>query len=342
MKIVIPVLGMGRSGGERVLSKLATELVKLGNEVFFITPESDDGPYYPTDANILYCKRSTHSIKMIRLFMTLLHLWFECRKLKADIVLANYHLTAYIAVMLLTKKQRFYYVQAYEVNFSGSILRKFVAYVTYFLPLNKIVNSESLLPKHFNDYVAVVPAGIDYDLFYDAELPNIENIINVGLVGRLEPYKGTKEVLYTLSQYIRDNKLEDKVQVNIAVYLPNINFNIKNINHYTIGSDEELADFYKKNDIFIATGLIEDGAFHYPCAEAMTAGCLVISNYAPLANTSSVLKMGTFSEYQLILALDKCLENQSNVSLWVRENQHAMKDFEWSNIGAKFFECIRT
>lgn len=340
MKIVIPVLGMGRSGGARVLSKLATELVKLGNEVFFVTPESDDGPYYTTDAKIHYCKRSTHCIKIIRLFLNCFNIWFECRKLKADIVLANHHLTAYIAVMLLTKEQRFYYVQAYEVNFSKSSLRKFFAYVTYWLPLNKIVNSDSLLPKHLNNYIAVVPAGIDYDLFYDAELPDVENIVNIGLVGRVEPYKGTQEVLYALSHYIHMNKLHEKVHINVAVHLPNIILNVNNINHYTIESDEELAHFYKRNDIFIATGLIEDGAFHYPCAEAMTAGCLVISNYAPLVNTSSVLKISTFSESQLICALDKCFENQSSVSTWVRENQHIMKDFEWSNIGAKFFECI--
>jgi len=341
VKIIIPTLSMGRAGGERVLSKIATQLVKLGNDVVFITPSSDSKPYYPTEAKIVYSKRSKSSIKIIRVFFTLFHLWRECKKIKADIVLANYHPTAYIAAMLLTKKQRFYYVQAYEVKFSKSIFRQFFAYITYLLPLNKIVNSDTLLPKSLNNFVAIVPAGIDYDLFYDDNLPDIHGIINIGLIGRVEPYKGTKETLYALSKYICDNNLEDKVKINVGVHLPNVGFNIKNIKNYAINNDEELASFYKMNDIFIATGLIENGAFHYPCAEAMTAGCLVISNYAPLINTSSTLKMTAFSERELNIALDKCLKNESDIVDWVRENQKVMKDYAWQHIGDKFFNCIK-
>ena len=340
MKIIIPVLSMGRSGGERVLSKLATELMKLGNEVIFVTPNTDAMPYYPTEAAIIYSKRARSHSKFVRYFVNLFNLWRKCKEIDADVVLANYHPTAYIAAMLLTRKQRFYYVQAYEVNFSTSILSKLFAYVTYWLPLNKIVNSNRLLPESLNNYVAVVPAGIDNDLFYDDKLPEMQGVINIGLIGRIEPHKGTKEALFILSEYIRENMLEDKVRVNVAVYLPEVNFNIKNISYYAIGNDEELASFYKKNDIFIATGLVEDGAFHYPCAEAMAAGCLVISNYAPLTNTSSVLKIATFSETELFFALDCCFKSELNISFCVNENQSVMKEYSWSKIGNKMHDVI--
>ncbi len=340
VKVIIPVLSMGRSGGERVLSKLATELIRLGNDVVFITPASDRGPYYPTEATVIYSEKSKSNNKFVRYFVTLYNLWRKCKGINADLVLANYHPTAYIAAMLLTRKQRFYYVQAYEVNFSGSILGKLFAYLTYLLPLNKIVNSNNLLPESLNSHVAVVPAGIDNDLFFDDKLPEMQGLINIGLIGRIEPHKGTKEALFILAEYIRENMLDDKVKVNVAVYLPEINFNIKNIAHYSIGSDDELASFYKENDIFIATGLVEDGAFHYPCAEAMAAGCLVISNYAPLTSTSSVLKIKTFSKTELFSALDCCFKNELDISFCVRENQKLMEEYSWEKIGNKMYNAI--
>ncbi|WP_320657095.1 glycosyltransferase, partial [Aeromonas jandaei] len=225
MRIIIPVLGMGRAGGERVLSKLASELVRLGNEVFFVTPMSNTGPYYSTTAKVIYSKKSDSRSKVIRFFLDIIYLWRACKDINADAVIANYHLTAYIASMLLTRKQRFYYVQAYEVNFSSNLFRKMIAYISYLLPLNIIVNSEALLPKMINKYngfLTVIPAGIDYKLFYDEEMPSISGKINLGIIGRQEHYKGTKEILGILSKYILDNKLDERINVNVAVYMPEV------------------------------------------------------------------------------------------------------------------------
>lgn len=346
MKIIIPVLGMGRAGGERVLSKLASELVKLGNEVAFITPKSSTEPYYPTTAKVIYSKRAEGNSRFIRFFLNMFYLWRECKNANADVVIANYHLTAYISAMLLTKKQRFYYVQAYEVNFFNNILRKVVAYISYLLPLNIIVNSNTLLPNFINEYnafIAVIPAGIDYNLFYDNDKPSISERINVGVVGRQEPYKGTKEILGILSKFISDNNLGEKVNVNVAVYMPEIELGINNLKYYKISNDVELSNFYKINDIFIATGLIEDGAFHYPCAEAMTAGCLVISNYAPLCDTSSRLVLTTFSEIEINNVLMKILSlTPDEIANEVSSNQAIMSTYAWSIVGVKMNSVLQS
>ncbi|MGL5396874.1 MAG: glycosyltransferase [Shewanella sp.] len=346
MRIIIPVLGMGRAGGERVLSKLASELVRLGNEVFFVTPMSNTGPYYSTTAKVIYSKKSDSRSKVIRFFLDIIYLWRACKDINADAVIANYHLTAYIASMLLTRKQRFYYVQAYEVNFSSNLFRKMIAYISYLLPLNIIVNSEALLPKMINKYngfLTVIPAGIDYKLFYDEEMPSISGKINLGIIGRQEHYKGTKEILGILSKYILDNKLDERINVNVAVYMPEVEHKINSLRHYKISNDVELSNFYKINDIFIATGLIEDGAFHYPCAEAMTAGCLVISNYAPLCDTSSTLKLTTFSEIEINNALMKIFNlTPDEIAHEVSSNQAIMSTFAWNMVGVKMNSVLQS
>jgi glycosyltransferase involved in cell wall biosynthesis len=336
MKIIIPIFGMGRAGGERVLCKLATELVRAGNEVIFVIPETDIPFYYSTDAKIVYSKRYNSKIKLLRMILSVYYLWRTCRDLKPDIVLASYHLTAYIASLLLTKEKRFYYVQANEANFYDKFVRKNIAFLSYRLPLNIIVNNRSLLPENIKNIIAVIPAGIDYELFFDEGNPSFDGFINIGIIGREEPYKGTKEIINILSTFIDEHNMHEKIRVNVAVFMPKMEHKIKNIKHFEIHNDVELSAFYKINDIFIATGLIEDGAFHYPCAEAMTAGCLVISNYEPLYETSSELKLKTFSNVDIINLLRKCLSfSEKKIKSERVSNQLVTRELSWSLIGSK-------
>jgi len=54
MRIIIPVLGFGRAGGNRVLSEFANEWVKQGCKVDFLCPDSSDEVYFPTSARVLW------------------------------------------------------------------------------------------------------------------------------------------------------------------------------------------------------------------------------------------------------------------------------------------------
>ncbi|MCV5715064.1 hypothetical protein OFN39_38260, partial [Escherichia coli] len=53
MRIAIPVVGFSRAGGERVLSRVASELIDRGHDVFFVAPDNLSAPYYPTNASIV-------------------------------------------------------------------------------------------------------------------------------------------------------------------------------------------------------------------------------------------------------------------------------------------------
>lgn len=345
LKIVIPVLGFGRAGGERVLSQVATQLVDHGNEVTFVVPQGQaDKPYYPTKAGIALSQKSTSNNKYVRLAMTYFYLWRECKKQKPDIVLANFHMMAYLVALLpISNKKKLYYIQAYEVMFGKNSLRKLFAYLTYLLPLRKIVNHKDILPAKINNYEAVIPAGLDLNLFKPQEINNSFKIQTIGFIGRQEKHKGSDELIDVLCAH----PYRHDITLNIAIYLSDENrakLETAGINYcfYTISSDEELATFYRRNHLMLAVGLIEDGAFHYPCAESMASGCLVISNYAPLTETESHFTLTTFDPNLLTEKIKSAFElDSTSYNSEIQRNITAVAKYDWKTIGQQFNSLIQ-
>ncbi|WCG81945.1 glycosyltransferase family 4 protein [Pectobacterium sp. A5351] len=342
MKILIPILGFGKSGGERVLSKLATELVNKNHDVIFIVPQNKAIPYYPTKAKIVTIKQVAHSNKYIQLILLIYHMRKCCKKLNPDIIIANFNITAYIVAFLPKKIKKFYYVQAYEVVFFKNKLLKFVAYMSYLLPLKKIVNNGFILPKRVNNYLSIVPAGIDTDIFYPNAKKQHRKKNTIGIIGRQEKHKGTSDIISALLKW--DGR--KNIHLNVAVYLSDVDkrkleSSGVEFSFFPISNDEELGTFYRKNDLMLAVGLVEDGAFHYPCAESMACGCIVISNYSPLVYTKSRFKIDTFNENMIIDKLNEF--NQLTIS--EIENEVKMNSFEinkisWEKIGRKFNDAL--
>nr|RRO00006.1 hypothetical protein DMB79_001580 [Pectobacterium aquaticum] len=337
MKILIPVLGFGKSGGDRVLSKLATELVNKNHDVIFVAPKGKSTPYYPTNAKIVATKQVGKCNKYIDLVFSLYSLWKCCRDLNPDIVIANFNLTAYIVAFLPRKIKKFYYVQAYEVVFFKSNLIKLCAYISYFLPLKKIVNHDSLLPKKINNYVSIVPAGIDSCIFYPDFNHGYKKKNTIGIIGRREKHKGTSDVISILTNWAG----RKDIHLNVAIYLNDVDKRKLEdsgiqFSFFSIDHDEDLGEFYRKNDLMLAVGLVEDGAFHYPCAESMACGCIVISNYSPLVNTKSKFKINTFDEHMIIEKLN--LFNQLSIPEIENElerNYLEINKITWEKVGEK-------
>jgi len=236
--------------------------------------------------------------------------------------------------------RKFYYIQAYEVNFGKKSYMKFLAFLTYLLPLNKIVNSDTLLPEFLNNHVGIVPAGLDLELYSTTNLPNLEKNINIGIIGRKESYKGTIESIKAISFVKNNNK--NKINVNIAIHVPcDIDSYLFDFNYFEINNDVELSNFYKKADIVVAVGLIEDGAFHYPCAEAMASNCLTISNYSPLFNAESSLFIKTYSQQEIISKLEFALSmTRDEIKNEVTRNLSEMNSFAWESIGKRMLKLL--
>lgn len=339
MKVVIPVMDFGRAGGERVLSNLANELIAKGHEVTFVKPNNGSKPYYPTKAKVVQSKYVTDGNKLTRYIENLHNLIKECRLIKADVVIANYFMTAYVAFLMPRKVLKLYYVQANEVKLNRRWVFKVLAFITYMLPLKKIVNSKNILPEYTPNIIGVVPAGIDVQKYRSDILPKkFEDgrKFKIGLIGRQEQHKGTKEILEVL--HLLPEDVKSNLSINIAVYLPEHEESLLwDYKFYKINNEEELREFYKECDLILALGLIENGAFHYPCAEAMATKRLVISNYSPLVNTSSRLAIDKFDKDIILTKLIEVLSfSLEDIHKEVENNFEMTKPYSWSTVADKF------
>lgn len=344
MNILIPVLGFNRSGGQRVLAKLADQLILNGNQVTFVVPSSQSLPYYSTNANIIKFEDRSTKYKKLDILVNLYRLHKKCSVLDTDIAIANYNLTAYVVAFLPFDVKKIYYIQAYEVLQAKKFILKLLAFITYKLPLKKIVNSKSILPDTLNNYVGIVPAGIDTELFKcPRTLSKVRAEYRIGLIGRKEPYKGTIESIVALSEFMK--KFSYDLQVNIAIHKPDvIDKYFEKYNFYEINCENDLAEFYKQCDVILAVGLIEDGAFHYPCAEAMSSSCLVISNYAPLSlNEKSKLFIPSYSKNGIISKL-VTFSNMTECEILdeIDVNRKIIEKLSWDTVGKEFYKIIST
>jgi hypothetical protein len=340
MKILIPVYGFGKSGGQRVLSYLANEFIQNGHEVTFVVPEWDHIPYYPTKAKIVKSKVTTKYGKVISFFINMINLIRTSRAIKCDVAIANYNLTAYVVLFLPRKINKFYYIQAYEVSLCKGRVMKFIAWLTYLLPLKKIVNSPTLLPKYINNYAGVIPAGLDLKLYSTKDIPLAGNIKKVGIIGRKELYKGTTESIKAIGDFRRLKG--SNVEVSIAIYVPEgTQVIIPDYRFCEVSNENELATFYKYCDVILAVGLVEDGAFHYPCAEGMAASCLTISNYTPLCKSNNPLYIETFSEDDIISKLNFALSmSQDQINKTIEQNLNNLSTYSWDNVGARMLNIL--
>ena len=342
-KIIIPISAFTRSGGMRVLCKLADYLIDRGYIVTFVVPVTFSTPYYPTKANVISVPSSGSKWRAWVLLTNLFSIWRKARTLPADYVIANHYLTAYISLFLPSKLKKLYYIQAYEVKLSRSFAGKIFAFVTYWLPLSRVVNSPYLLPKWLPKPLGVVPAGLDLALYKNSpKMYSSKNTIQLGCVGRVESYKGTKEIVTAFEALASRYEL----LLNVAVHMPSIPESIRSqVRFFPVENDEQLADFYKRCDIVVATGLIEDKAFHYPCAEGMAAGKVVISNYSPLALRNGTSSPALILENVNAESIQSAIEFAINMSgdqqsSEVLENLETVNGYSWDAVGEKFISCL--
>lgn len=344
MKILIVTNGLTRAGGMRVISNMANEMAALGDDVSILCPDGSE-PYYPINAKIIYFETSKMCSRYIKELLRPFEIYWTLRKErnKFNIILATHNSTA-LPVWQATKdkKNGFYYIQAYEPDFYTrkpfSFYFKLIAKTSYKLNLIRIVNSNLYL--NYNEIKAkyLVEPGIDLNIFTTQN--NIEkssDIISIGCIGRHTPWKGTKEIVQAF--LLAREQLKEchgiDIVLNIAFEIPANLVKEKNlfINVFQPHGDNNLSDFYKRNDIFIATGLLQDGAFHYPCMESLASGCIVISNYSPAsAEDSYFLKEVTMEKiYSALMTavLDKVNGREKKVLKGVVEK------FSWANQAKK-------
>lgn len=349
MRVAIPVLAFSAAGGMRVLSKLADNFIAQGHDVVFFSSHLINQPYFPTQAKVETYRNPFPFIPGLRgVFNLIGMLLFVLRnRKKFDVFLANFYLTAFpVWLGAIGTSKAWYYIQAYEPEFypgrsPGAVLSRCLAMLSYFLPIKRIVNSDIYRNYKALNSRAVVEPGIDLGVFvHQPPVENDDQII-VGCIGRKLAWKGTREVIEAVGQ-ARAISGRNLI-LNIAFELPK-GVDVTSLDYVRVSQphgDEALAAFYRQAEVFVATGLLQDGGFHYPCLEAMASGCVVISNYGP-ATAGSALCVREVTVDVIVQALLDYLELEAadRAEIRARAAQRVI-EYDWSKISLRMLTYFR-
>ncbi|MHB8950591.1 MAG: glycosyltransferase family 4 protein [Rhodoferax sp.] len=314
MKILIPIIGFGRAGGNRVLAELANYWINEGGEVDFLVNEASSIPYFPTNAGI---KWVTNSGKIIseterkkrspRTFSGWINLIGLFKALSGigrgyDIILANHSLTVWpVAFAKCGMAKKIHYIQAYEPEYYAlekgfkSIILEWLSNKSYEFDIKQICNAPNYIGYKNIRAKEWVPPGINFNIFF----PKLENKnfastqeIVLGCIGRREPAKGIKYVLEAFkSLYEQDQRFRLHVAFG---NLPD-DWSHPGLKIIYPENDNELGEFYRSLDIMLAPGTVQLGAPHYPVMEAMACGVPVVNTgYLPAnENNSWIVEVGS-------------------------------------------------
>ncbi len=356
MKILIPILGFGRAGGYRVLSKLADELILLDHCVEFLCPDENGEPYFPTHATIKWIdengaitankqksgkKENAFSIqqKLTKALSTISKDFY-------DIIIANHSLTTLPIKRAGLIHKTLYYVQAYEPDFYnllGGLKNRILAHLSersYKMNLFTVVNSEIYLKyKKLNSSRILYP-GVDFKLFYPKikELNyRVQDKIIIGTVGRVERYKGTRYIIEAFNQL---KKKYSTIQLHVAFGDPGDFTNYQDICCFQPHGDEELGNFYRTLDYYICAGYTQLGAFHYPVVEAMSCGIPVITTKYYPANEFNAWEIAPQNANEIVIQFELA---ESDLQLRQKKVEKALVDvqqFEWKLVAKQLNSYI--
>ncbi len=301
MKILIPVLTFHNTGGNRVLSKLADELVLLGNEVEFLCPDGSGMPYFPTIAKVSWIDKngnlyqdSNHPDTGEKFFSIQKKLSKALAKIPTesyDAIFANHSLTIMPIVKNGLIAKTLYYVQAYEPDYfklMGGLKNRLLVLLSsrsYRKDIFTVVNADTYKKYKKLNTTKVLYPGLDFDLFFPKSTKSASEKIIIGTVGRKEKFKGTE---YILDAFTSIRKKYPQAELHVAFGKAADYDSISGVYCFQPNGDEALGKYYRSLDYYFCAGFTQLGAFHYPVAEAMRSGVPVITTpYYPASGSNA-------------------------------------------------------
>lgn len=355
MKIIIPVLGFGRAGGNRVLSQLANEWIKQGHEVDFLCPDSSNEPYFPTSAGIVWVD-GAGIISKKRGVIAKSSGWYHIKSLyrglkvigfQYDVIFANHSLTAWpVALASCGRARKVYYVQAYEPEYYTSAktikgyLLATVSALSYHLPLKRIVNAPIYFRYKNLRVTQFVPPGLDLVNFKPVEISkNLEGAttIIIGCIGRHEPEKG---IIYVLRAFEELYKRDSRFLLRVAYGNLPVDWQHEQCEVVVPKNDQELADYYRSLDILVAPGTVQHGAPHYPVLEAGACGVAVVTTgYMGATPETAWIVLNRDVESIVDTIIEIASDDNQRIkkrTKFLNETQH----FSWKDVSGKMLKIF--
>ena len=347
-RILIPILSFGKAGGMRVLTQLGNNWINMGYDVEMLSHFESENPYYPVNFKIRWVlnngeeteSNSTTYNSKNSTYRRLKAIYKYLKKFSGeyDIVFANYNRTVW-AIWLGSNSTNFYYIQAYEVEFSAErnikgLLKRLTAWLTYFLPLHKVVNAEIYKKCKNIKCEHVIPPGLDLNIYYPKKfIENHNKDFIVGCIGRKAEWKGSNDVGEAV-KILRSKGY--KVKFKVA-------FEPIRYTEYELvkpDGDKNLADFYRSLDVLVAPGHIQLGAVHYPVIEAMACKVPVITTGYYPANDENSYIVPIRRPDIIADTLVEIIENYENAIKKAEIAYTAISQFDWKVVSAKFLDMF--
>jgi len=358
MKILIPILGFGRAGGNRVLAEFANHWIRDGHKVDFLVNEASSLPYFPTNAGIRWAtnagklisdaERAERSPRIVNGWINLVSLYGAISKIGKDydIILANHSLTAWpVALATCGSANKFYYIQAYEPEYYAlgkglkSRVLGWLSTRSYGLGLLQVCNAPNYIGYKNIRAKEWVPPGINFKLFFQKteskDFSNAREIV-LGCIGRKEPAKGIKFVLEAFEILY---KQDQRFQLHVAFgNLPD-GWAHPGLKVVVPRNDKELAEFYRSLDIMLAPGTVQLGAPHYPVMEAMACGVPVVTTgYLPASVKNSwIVEVG--SSNSIVAAVNDIVSGSEYRDKVLKASQD-IAGFGWKSVAHKMLRFM--
>lgn len=359
-RILIPIIGFGKSGGYRVLSQLASSWSKEGCQVDFLVHEALSKPYFPTTGGVLRIMRDGSvrrdgngssiwsSAELPRAFEIYRRLFAALRRVGAgyDVILANHSLTTYpLFFASCGAARKVYYIQAYEPEYFATgkgakyVVLEWLSRQSYRLPLLQIANAAVYLNYREIKARSWVPPGIDRGTFFRrTDIPTFSagRVWTIGTIGRTEPSKGTAIVQRAFETLAAS---DPDVSLKMAFGASDSTWCHRRAEIVQPSCDAELAEFYRSVDILVAVPTQQFGGYHYPVLEAMSCGTPVVSTGHMPATAESAWLVEPDSASAIVDALRRirnAADGEIREKLDLAEKSSA--DYDWGAVARRFLE----
>lgn len=348
MRIHIPLLGVVKGGGLRVIVQIANGLARKGHEITISATACNSIPFLLDDRiEVIYINNAIPVGQLQRLISALMLLKNTCKN-NNEVIVSNYYTSSFIGYIAsaFTSARHVYFVQGYEpgffsLNTPSSRFKRALAIMSYNLPSRIITISNWIRVKintHTKKEIAIINDGIDTVLFtpkkyYEEQIKS--HIIMV--IACLEKRKGLSEFISAVELLWEQRK---DISIKFVTSDPTLVIESKVPHEISMpATDEDLVNCYQNSSVFVSTSHLE--GFGLPPLEAMACGTAVvttdsggINEYAINGENCLIVPVGNVEA--IYLAINMLIENGELRSKLIEGGIQTSSKFTWEVMVDKF------